>query len=422
MPAGDMMATTRIMAGRRIQMSGHPPTRQSLAITNRQARRLWLAANHLAAAPTGAGELLPLIRQLGFLQIDTVRNIVRAHDHILWSRIQRYREGMVWKLLRQRDLFEHFTHDASLIPMDVYPMWQRQFDRLGQRAAKAAWYQSRLTTADVRAIRTRIEAEGPLSTHAFESGPRKAEMWARPPHKKALEQMWYAGQLATSHRENFVKFYDLGERVFPAHPAIGATMREQADWLCDGAIDRLWIASATEVRQFWDAVTPGEVTIWAEQRRLVPARIESADGRWHQCWAVPDIETRMADVTAGSTRLRIINPFDPAIRDRRRLWRLFGFEYRNEMFVPKADRRWGYYVYPLLDGDSFVGRIELKGDRGEGRMRIAGFWPEPGVRWTTARTDRLNAELRRFARLAGLSPDQVTPQMANGGGPQAASP
>ncbi|MGB2410690.1 MAG: DNA glycosylase AlkZ-like family protein, partial [Candidatus Puniceispirillaceae bacterium] len=120
------------MAGRRIQMSGHPPTRQSLAITNRQARRLWLAANHLAAAPTGAGELLPLIRQLGFLQIDTVRNIVRAHDHILWSRIQRYREGMVWKLLRQRDLFEHFTHDASLIPMDVYPMWQRQFDRLGQ--------------------------------------------------------------------------------------------------------------------------------------------------------------------------------------------------------------------------------------------------------------------------------------------------
>ena len=403
-------------------MPTHPSNRHSLAISNRQARRLWLTANHLAAAPTGAGELLRLIRQLGFLQIDTVRNIVRAHDHILWSRMQRYREGMVWDLLRQRHLFEHFTHDASLIPMDVYPMWQRQFDRLGRRTANAAWYRSGLTNGDIRAIRDRIAQEGPLSTHAFESKPREAEMWARPPHKKALEQMWYAGELATSHRENFVKFYDLGERVFPAGPAGGATMREQADWLCDGALDRLWIASATEVRQFWDAVTPGEVASWADQRRLVPAQIEGADGRWHSCWAAPDIETRLAGVTTGSTRLRIINPFDPAIRDRRRLQRLFGFEYRNEMFVPKADRRWGYYVYPLLEGDRFVGRIELKGDRGEGRMRIAGFWPEPGIRWTAARTDRLNAELQRFARLAELSPDHVTPQMANSDSPQAASP
>jgi uncharacterized protein YcaQ len=413
------------VAGGNIEMSAYSPTRHGLAISNRQAPRLWLAANHLATPPTGPPTALPtgpptgpadlpgLIRGLGFLQIDTVRNIVRAHDHILWSRMQHYREGMVWPLLRRRELFEHFTHDASLIPMDVYPMWQRQFDRLGQRAAKAAWYRSRLTTADVRAIRTRIEAEGPLSTHAFESGPRKAEMWARPPHKKALEQMWYAGQLATSHRENFVKFYDLGERVFPAHPAIGATMREQADWLCDGAIDRLWIASATEVRQFWDAVTPGEVTIWAEQRRLVPARIESADGRWHQCWAVPDIETRMADVTAGSTRLRIINPFDPAIRDRARLKRIFGFDYTNEMFVPAAKRRWGYYVYPLLEGDSFVGRIEAKGDRQGGTLRVTGFWAEDGVRWGKGRADRLRLELERFARLAGLTPAPFSPSTAS---------
>jgi len=403
-------------------MPAHPINRHSLAISNRQARRLWLAANHLAAPPTGAVDLSALIRRLGFLQIDTVRNIVRAHDHILWSRMQRYREGMVWNLLRQRDLFEHFTHDASLIPMDVYPMWQRQFDRLGRRAANAAWYRSGLTLGDIRAIRDRIAREGPLSTHAFESKPREAEMWARPPHKKALEQMWYAGELATSHRENFVKYYDLGEKVFPALQGNGASMREQADFLCDGALDRLSIANSSEIRRFWDAVTPGEVTAWAEQRRPVPVQIEGADGRWHACLAVPDIETRLTGLSAGSTRLRIINPFDPAIRDRRRLWRLFGFEYRNEMFVPPAERRWGYYVYPLLEGDRFVGRIELKGERRERLMRVVGFWPEPGVRWTAARSDRLLAELQRFARLAGLSVDPISLEAAVEGCLQAASP
>ena len=158
-------------------------------------------------------DVLQTIRELGFLQIDTVRNVTRAHHHILWSRNTGYREDMLWPLLRQRALFEHFTHDASLLPMDVYPMWQRQFERLGRRTANAAWYQSGLTQDDIRKIRDRIKAEGPLSTHAFESLPRSGEMWARPT-TKALEQMWYAGNLATSHRENFVKFYDLGERYF----------------------------------------------------------------------------------------------------------------------------------------------------------------------------------------------------------------
>ena len=380
--------------------------RQRLRIGNRQARRIWLAANglwgSLRTSGRGPTDALAIIRHLGFLQIDTVRNIVRAHDHILWSRNNRYREDGVWQLLRRRDLFEHFTHDASLLPMEIYPMWQRQFERLGQRTAKATWYRSGLTRDDIRKIHDRIRAEGPLSTHAFESRPRSTEMWARPPHKKALEQMWYAGTLATSHRENFVKFYDLGERVFPALPTQGANPREQANHLCDAAMTRLRIASAAEIRKFWDAVTPIEVTTWIEGAGLVPVSVEDAEGRWHESFTTPDIEEWSQDVGT-STRIRIINPFDPAIRDRKRLQRLFGFEYRNEMFVPRAERRWGYYVYPLLEGDRFVGRIELKGDRGEGLMWVTGFWPEPGIRWSDARTERLHAELRRFARLAGLA-------------------
>ena len=395
--------------------------RQRLRIGNRQARRIWLAANGLLGPGGGPVDALRTIRELGFLQIDTVRNIVRAHDHILWSRNNRYREDGVWQLLRRRDLFEHFTHDASLLPMEIYPMWQRQFERLGRRTANATWYQSRLTQGDIRKIRDRIEVEGPLSTHAFESLPRSGEMWARPPHKKALEQMWYAGDLATSHRENFVKFYDLGERVFPTLTEGRASLQDQADHLCDAAMTRLRVANGSEIRRFWDAVTPAEVSDWVAGAGLLPVSVEDAEGRWHDTWAVPDIERWLEDPGA-TTRMRIINPFDPAIRDRQRLRRLFGFEYRNEMFVPRAQRRWGYYVYPLLEADRFVGRIELKGDRGEGRMRVTGFWSEPGIKWTNNRTGRLHAELRRFARLAGLTVESSSLRAANENYRQAGSP
>ena len=172
---------------------------QKLQIKNRDLRRLWLAANGLMSERVNAGvegvDVMRIIRKLGFLQIDTVRNIARAHHHILWSRNQHYSEAMLWPLLRHRKLFEHFTHDASLIPMEVYPIWQRQFRRLGKKPAQASWYQSGLAQQEIRAIRDRIEAEGPLSTHAFDTKTDSREMWSRPPHKRALEQMWLAGEL-----------------------------------------------------------------------------------------------------------------------------------------------------------------------------------------------------------------------------------
>lgn len=379
----------------------------ALEISNRDARHLWLWTNGLAEAPTGPLDLMALIHRLGFVQIDTIRNVTRAHHHILWSRNQNYREPMLWDALKSdRALFEHFTHDASLIPMAFLPMWQRQFRRLGEKVARHDWYQSGLAKDAIRDIRARIDREGPLSTHAFDTkitGPR--EMWARPPHKKALDQMWYAGELATSHRENFVKFYDLGERVFPAHHRqTRHEDRHQTDWLCHAALDRLSVATQGEVQRFWAAMDAPEVRDWIEtnRRSLIPVAVEGADKTVSLGFAPMDIEVRLANLPALGTRLRLLNPFDPAIRDRTRLARLFGFDYRNEMFVPADKRIWGYYVYPLLEGDRFVGRMEIKADRAKGVMTVTGFWPEPGVKWPPARFDRLDAELWRFARLAGI--------------------
>ncbi|MDQ2091727.1 winged helix-turn-helix domain-containing protein [Marimonas arenosa] len=387
----------------------------ALQIPNRQARWLWLEAQGLAGTPAGPLDLPRLIHDLGMVQLDTIRVIARAHHHILWSRNQNYREPMLGKLLKARGIFEHFTHDASVLPMSFLPYWQRQFQRRAERIREAGWWKGMPDAAGRAEIKARIEREGPLSTHAFDTKVEGSKnMWQRPPHKLALDYMWYAGELATSHRENFAKFYDLGERVFPADlRQMEVAENAQIDWLCRAALARIGFGTPGEIQRFWDAMSAAEVKAWIAANRagLVPVEIEGADRSVTKGWALPDIEARLARLEKPTSRLRILNPFDPVIRDRARLSRLFGFDYRVEMFVPAAKRRWGYYIYPLLEGDRFVGRIEARADRTSGVLVHDMTWVEPGVRWTPARQGKLDAELARIARLAGVEEIQGEPPL-----------
>ncbi len=160
-----------------------------------------------------------------------------------------------------------------------------------------------------------------------------------------------------------------------------------------------------EVRKFWDATDTGEVKRWASAARpeLVDAEIQTITGDWIKAVAPADIEARLERLSPPTSRLRILNPFDPVIRDRNRLARLFGFDYRVEMFVPAAKRIWGYYVFPILEGHRFVGRIEIKADRQESILTVLNFWPEEGVSWTGKRHEKLEAELARMARFVGIA-------------------
>lgn len=376
----------------------------ALSISNKVARWLWLEAHGLAQAPVGAPATIDMIRALGFVQLDSIQVVARAHHHILWSRDQSYREPMLDKLLRQRQLFEHFTHDASALHIDMLPLWQRQFTRMERKAAR--WFglgggaDSGEGEALINSVLTRIRDEGALCSRDFDTvieGERG--MWQRPPHKRALDYLWHAGRLSTCHRDGITKFYDLSERVLPEVERLSDTA--QIDGLCDGALSRLGVATPGEVQKFWDACDRAEVAAWADRAAPIAVRIESADGGWTSALAAPDIEDRIARLRPPTSRLRILNPFDPAIRDRNRLSRLFGFDYTVEMFVPAAKRKWGYYVFPLLEGDRFVGRIDAKCDRRAGVLSVLNQWWEPGRRRSTARQARLDAELVRLARLVG---------------------
>jgi len=374
-------------------------------INNLNARRLWLNVNALSGSPTGPLDLPALVRELGFVQLDTIQVVARAHHHILWSRNQNYREPMFDNLYNERHVFEHFTHDASIIPMGFLPMWKRQFQRKAQQIEQSSWFSNILDTKERAKIVARIRDEGALSTHAFDSKSNgSGKMWARPPHKQALDYMWYAGQLATCYRENFVKYYNIPERVFPKD-LNGQSHDDnvQIDWLCQQAMNRLGIATAKEINRFWEAMEIKETREWVEGSDLVNVRVQSSDGNWTDAFAKSDIEHQITKLTTPNLRMRIINPFDPATRDRERLKRLFGFDYKIEMFVPAAKRKWGYYVYPILQGDQFIGRIEVKAERAKDKMTIHNLWVEGGVKWSKSRSEKLNTELDRMARFVGVT-------------------
>ncbi len=382
----------------------------TITLTNRDARRLWLERQGLAEAPTGPADhetLAAIIERLGFVQIDTIRVIARAHDHILWTRRQNYRETMLDDLMKRRMAFEHFTHDASIIPIEFYPNWRRQFDRMRKQVEKSRWRDYMPSKKECEKILKRVEDEGPLSTKHFGAARSKSNhAWARPPHKFALDYFWYAGILATCHRRNFIKHYDLAERVIPAKQRkkkISDT--RQVDWLCTNALERLGFASEGDIQRFWDAVDLGEVKAWTKKRQenIVEVEVKCADGGIYKASAFENIEDRLQQLKAPTSRLRILNPFDPVIRDRNRLKRLFGFDYRVEMFTPAAKRQYGYYVYPMLEGDRFVGRVEAKANRKADKITVENLWWEPGVQITRARQRKLDAELERMCRFIGVS-------------------
>jgi uncharacterized protein YcaQ len=359
--------------------------RNTDVITLDQARRLLLAAQALLGPP--AKDLESLVRQLGYVQMDSINVVERAHHLILGSRLETYAPGAFEALLEKRRLFEHWTHDASAIPVDWYPHWKVRFPLRRARFLDNAWWRERVGDKAeelLESVLERIRAEGPLRSADFEHKREtgSSAWWGWKPQKAALEFLWHAGELAVAGRVNFHKIYDLPERVFPDAHALPATAGEaHRDWACAEALDRLGVATPRELAAYFDALDPAEAALWcAEAVRTGRARPVTLDGK--PAFAVPDWKDRLPEVT---DRTVLLCPFDPILRDRARALRLFNFDYRFEAFVPEAKRQYGYYVLPILEGENLVGRLDPKFHRDRGVLEIKGLWLEKGVRFTKVR-------------------------------------
>jgi uncharacterized protein YcaQ len=380
------------------------------------ARRLLLGAQGLLDDPRGrvtADRLYHLIERMGFVQIDSINVVERAHHLTLASRLQGYRPALFDRLLeRERRLFEHWTHDASAIPTLWYPYWWFRFERYRKKVLAHPWWKERIGPHPddlIDLVRQRLVQEGPLMTRDFEDtrdDGADRTWWGWKPEKAALEYLWRTGEAAVVGRVNFHKVYDLAERALPeAHAAPRPTDEEHLDWACRTAIERLGIASADEIAGFWRAADLNEVKAWCKRAvasgEIAPVNVEAMDGSVRGAYAVPDWEERAASLPPAPPRIRLLSPFDPILRDRRRSLRLFGFDYRFEAFVPAPQRRYGYYVLPILEGERLVGRLDPKLYREEGRLEVRQVWWEPGVRPGKARDLRLEAAVERLARFTG---------------------
>lgn len=378
------------------------------------ARRLFLHAQGLGQRPTGpltnAG-LAGLIESLGFVQVDSIATVERAHHMILSARSTAYRPSQLRTLLeRDRSLFEHWTHDAAVIPTPFFPHWTHRFERDAERLAPR-WrrWQGEDCFAGADAVLDHVRAHGPVLAREVGDGAPRASggWWDWHPAKTALEWHWRTGALAVTRREGFQKVFDLTERVIPeAQRRHRPSVEDTVDWACGAALDRLGVATAGELAAFWALVTPQEAAAWcAAQARsgaLVPVDVAAAgDGAPRRAFARPQVLDGAADLPPAPGRIRVLSPFDPALRDRARTERLFGFSYRIEVFVPEAKRRYGYYVFPLLEGERLIGRIDMRSRRDEGVLAVRALWPEAGQRFGRARRARLEAELDRVARFSG---------------------
>lgn len=383
------------------------------------ARALLLAGSALGddapPAHADADGVLALIERLGFVQIDSIHVVERAHHHILWTRSPAYRPAMLDELQRSGRVFEHWTHDASIIPSEWFPHWKRRFGRVTSWAW-AAWLTKRLgrrKDALLAAILDRIRREGPLMARDFEAAPgrRRASgtWWDWKPAKAALEYWWRAGELAIPHRVNFQKVYDLTERVLPHHRARPAPPEpDHVAWACRTALDRIGAGTPREIAAFWRAVDIRESAAWcaagAKGGEIVPVLVEDRAGARRAGFAVHDWRERAAAGGPGADgEIRLISPFDPLIRDRTRCGRLFGFDYRFEAFVPEKKRTFGYYVLPMLEGGCLVGRLDPRLDREAGALHVRRVWWEPGVKPTRRRRAALADALDRYAAFNGVA-------------------
>ena len=373
-------------------------------LSNRAARKLFLDRHGLGRPPQGE-HLTGLIERLGFVQIDSIATVERAHHMILASRRKSYRPQQLAHLLeRRRTLFEHWTHDASVIPLSFYPYWRLRFRRDADML-RARWRKWRRAGFEERfdEVLERIREGGPVMAREFGAGRQRdaSGWWNWHPSNTALEFLWRTGKLAIDRREGFQKVFDLAERVIPA-PVRAAVPdgRETLDWACAGALDRLGFASAREIAAFWDTASLDEARFWCAARgagELVEVTVEGARlGDARRLFARPDVCEQAERLPEPPAGVRVLNPFDPLLRDRKRAEWLFGFRYRIEIYVPEKKREYGYYVFPLLEGDRLVGRIDMR--RRESRLRVRALWPERRVRLAKGRLERIGRELDRIAR------------------------
>lgn len=342
-----------------------------------EARRLALAAQGFgrpARGTVGRRQLLSQVERLGVLQIDSVNALVRSHYLPAFSRLGHYvpelLDQLAWGKPRQRALFEYWGHEASLLPLQLYPLLRWRMRRAAQgrgiyrQLAEFGEQRGEVIQRVLQAVRE----QGALGAGSLSSRQRRAgPWWDWSAEKHALEWLFAAGEVTVAGRRGFERLYDLPERVIPA------AILEQAEPDEAEAQRRLLLRSAAalglaterDLRDYYRLDTAdckARLAELVESGALRPVRVEGWKAPAY-CVGEPRIPRRI-EASA------LLSPFDSLIWARERTERLFGFRYRLEIYTPAHKRVHGYYVLPFLHQERLLGRVDLRSERAQGRLAL----------------------------------------------------
>ncbi|MGZ4766236.1 MAG: winged helix-turn-helix domain-containing protein, partial [Ilumatobacteraceae bacterium] len=343
--------------------------------------------------------------RMGLIQIDSVNVLVRSQELPLFARLGPHPRSMIGEATKAGEVFEYWVHEASLVDMAHHHLhrwkmahehkWARYFTLNDRRPDY------------IEEVYRRIRDGGPVASGDLsERVGKKGTWWDWDDAKVALEHLFWSGRVTATRRNDFARIYDLTERVIPpdvlARPA--APERDARKQLLELAARHHGIGTISDLtdyhRQGRTACKP-LVAELVEEGVLREVRVEG--------WTQPAYIHRDARIPRRIKACTVLSPFDPVVWNRDRALRLFGFHYRIEIYTPQPKRIYGYYVLPILWGDSVVGRLDMKSDRQRGALLVQGSFTEPGVP-PGPLADDLAPELHDMARWLGLDSVDVGPR------------
>mgnify|MGYP003418848463 FL=1 len=384
---------------------------RTATLTAGQARRIAIAAQGFTEppprGPVTRAHLRRLINRLQVLQLDSVSVAVRAHYAPVFSRLGPYDRDILdraaWSHSARspRLLVEYWAHEAALMAVDDWPLlrWRMREYEHGRWGTEIVKRNATLAEDIVAAVAELGPATaGQIEAH-LESEPRgrKGPWWDRSDTKWVAEALWSSGVLTTATRVGFARHYDLTERVLPAE--VVDRQVDEAD-----ALRELTLRAATALGVGTEADLRDYFRLGARQVKPAIAELVAAgeiepvqvDG-----WTAPAYLRTGQTVPRRDRGTALLCPFDPLVFFRPRVERFFNDPATTEIYTPAPKRRFGYYVWPFLLDGALVGRVDLKADRVQNTLNVAGAFTEDGqdrLRVASA----LAAELRSMAAWLGL--------------------
>ncbi|MBN8584562.1 MAG: YcaQ family DNA glycosylase [Ignavibacteria bacterium] len=344
-------------------------------ISEEQAR--FLAANNLYTGYELKGntknKLLNIINVLGYVQIDTISIVERAHKHVLWTRLPEYKNTMLDELIdNDRKVFEFWDHAAAYMPMKHFRF---SLPRKKMYAAKYKGWESKNKKL-LKFILDRISNEGPQQSRDFEESKKRGLWWDWKPAKEGLEFLFHTGRLMARARKSFQKVYDLPERVLPADLDLSfPSDEEHSEHLIMRSITANGISAEKELtylRHHDRSSTKKVLKRLLDEKKIVSLNIS---GNEKETYYSTKKILGLLNKPLHKDDVHILSPFDNIVIQRKRLQDIFGFDYLIECYVPAAKRKFGYFCLPVLYGNTFAGRIDAKADRNSGKFIIINeFW------------------------------------------------